>query len=650
LFPGRSYISTSLGSAADERESRKSVAGAGANAEPAEPTIVYPKLNRVSKGDPLVPIPAHRPPVVRESEPEMDVAPAVRSPAQSERERGEALRIQPLPENRGARETPRLPNEKPREGVKQDLAGPAVGDERQSFSPGPASPGRENGPALARPFPALPNSGDRLGRETPRLPSERPREGMKQDLAGPAIGDERQSYSPGLPSPGRENGPAGARPIPTLPNSGDRLARETAPPGRAEQLADSARENIVGPQIAGTASQRPGAGAAANLNNPARVPPIAADSIVAKRETQPTLLNEQTAQEARSDLGTAEMAEIPALGRADTRASNKAPIERDTKSTIIARLEPSPDSTSLRGRETRPLARPEELKESRKTDIFGPLVASLPASVATPTLTKRDFENASPQDDGRAALFDPRAMRSTPAAIEPWASTEEPLLMAPRASVPADPDLKTSALAPSSPDIEQEGVTIAPKGEITGPGQRPRTPGEMLGLVGEARSGAEKCLSSAIYFEARGEPVTGQIAVAQVIMNRVFSGFYPHDVCGVVYQNASRFLACQFTFACNGRGETVNEPDAWERAERIARDMLDGKLWLDDVGKATHYHAYWVHPWWTHLMRNLTEIGVHTFYRPFNWGDGSGAPGWSRGYSSPKLSQAPQAALDAPPR
>ena len=62
---------------------------------------------------------------------------------------------------------------------------------------------------------------------------------------------------------------------------------------------------------------------------------------------------------------------------------------------------------------------------------------------------------------------------------------------------------------------------------------------------------------------------------------------------------------------------------------RIARDMLDGKLWLPQIAKSTHYHAYWVHPSWVHEMRKIGKIGVHTFYRPRAWGDGSDEPSWS---------------------
>jgi spore germination cell wall hydrolase CwlJ-like protein len=122
--------------------------------------------------------------------------------------------------------------------------------------------------------------------------------------------------------------------------------------------------------------------------------------------------------------------------------------------------------------------------------------------------------------------------------------------------------------------------------------------------------------------------VRGQIAVAQVVMNRVFSPFYPDTVCEVVYQNADRRNACQFTFACDGIPDVVTEPEAWERAKRIARDMLDGKLWLAEIAKSTHYHAYWVRPDWIGEMRRIDHIGVHIFYRPRNWGDGSDEAHW----------------------
>jgi spore germination cell wall hydrolase CwlJ-like protein len=178
-------------------------------------------------------------------------------------------------------------------------------------------------------------------------------------------------------------------------------------------------------------------------------------------------------------------------------------------------------------------------------------------------------------------------------------------------------------------DVGKGGETVAPKGEVTGEDKRPMSPAEWLKLDEKGRIKAERCLAEAIYFEARGEPALGQVAVAQVILNRAFSGRYPNTVCGVVYQNSHRHLACQFTFACDGIRDTVREPDMWERARKIAAEMLDGKLWLPEVGKATHYHARYVHPGWVREMKKMYKLGVHIFYRPRAWGDGADAPEWS---------------------
>ncbi|QCI69190.1 cell wall hydrolase [Phreatobacter stygius] len=141
-----------------------------------------------------------------------------------------------------------------------------------------------------------------------------------------------------------------------------------------------------------------------------------------------------------------------------------------------------------------------------------------------------------------------------------------------------------------------------------------------LALSGPALARAEKCLSEAVYWEARSEPERGQMAVAQVVVNRAVSGFYPRDICGVVYQNAHRYLACQFTFACEGRRSLApTEVEPWTQASRIARDMLAGRTWIAEVGHATHYHATYVRPWWARSMNRLQQIGVHVFYRPRQW-------------------------------
>jgi hypothetical protein len=162
------------------------------------------------------------------------------------------------------------------------------------------------------------------------------------------------------------------------------------------------------------------------------------------------------------------------------------------------------------------------------------------------------------------------------------------------------------------------------------PGVPPPSPIERLHLEGKSLARAERCLANAIYFEARDQPYKGQVAVAQVVLNRVFSDFYPNDVCGVVYQNASRHLACQFTFACDGKRKNIGERGAWARANRIAREALAGKLYEPAVGTATHYHAYYVRPNWVREMKKLARYGEHSFYRPIAWGSGADEPVWSK--------------------
>ncbi|RJF77759.1 cell wall hydrolase [Rhodopseudomonas palustris] len=207
--------------------------------------------------------------------------------------------------------------------------------------------------------------------------------------------------------------------------------------------------------------------------------------------------------------------------------------------------------------------------------------------------------------------------------LEQWQPGEEPMIVTPGGESDMKSPLPSASLDPDAP-----GETIAGKGEVN-VDHHVRTPAERLGLTEpKLRAKHEKCLAEAVYFESRGEKVRGQIAVAQVVLNRAFSGFYPSNVCGVVYQNKHRRYACQFTFACDRVADVVREPEMWDRARRIAAAMLDGKLWLPEVAKSTHYHAYWVRPSWVHEMKKMYKTGVHTFYRPRNWGDGSDAPSW----------------------
>ncbi|MGB6341186.1 MAG: cell wall hydrolase, partial [Xanthobacteraceae bacterium] len=219
-----------------------------------------------------------------------------------------------------------------------------------------------------------------------------------------------------------------------------------------------------------------------------------------------------------------------------------------------------------------------------------------------------------------AAVYFGSGVMGSREGLQSWAPGAAPILVPPS----DDSGIKLSALEGADYTAGEGGESIAGKDDAS----RLESPAQRLGLDGDTRVRAEKCLSEAVYFEARGEPYQGQEAVAQVVMNRVFSGYYPHDVCGVVFQNKNHHLACQFTFACEGKDlSRIDEPDMWEQAKEIAKKMLDGKIWLADIGHATHYHAYWVHPSWVHEMVRLYKLGVHTFYRPRAWGDDE--PTWS---------------------
>ena len=122
------------------------------------------------------------------------------------------------------------------------------------------------------------------------------------------------------------------------------------------------------------------------------------------------------------------------------------------------------------------------------------------------------------------------------------------------------------------------------------------------------------CLQEAIYHEARGETITGQFAVAEVILNRVDLGSYPGSVCGVVHQNAHLRNSCQFSYACNGRSRAMTEPGARSVAARIAQVMLSGAP-RDLTDGATHFHTHAVRPVWSRRFAQTAQIGTHLFYR-----------------------------------
>ncbi|MDP8920626.1 MAG: cell wall hydrolase [Pseudomonadota bacterium] len=181
------------------------------------------------------------------------------------------------------------------------------------------------------------------------------------------------------------------------------------------------------------------------------------------------------------------------------------------------------------------------------------------------------------------------------------------------APVEATPiEIAAAPVSLQSPRLDRGGygdMTVMPKSDDP---DRPR----YADLIDPDNVGKEqRCLAEAVYFEARSEPEEGQAAVAQVILNRMKSGLYPSTICGVVYQNRHRHLACQFTFACEGKSLRIRDTDSWERATRVASAVLEGKTYLADVGGATHYHANYVRPGWARRLKKMDVIGRHIFYK-----------------------------------
>ena len=132
------------------------------------------------------------------------------------------------------------------------------------------------------------------------------------------------------------------------------------------------------------------------------------------------------------------------------------------------------------------------------------------------------------------------------------------------------------------------------------------------------------CLALNVYHEAKTQPFIGQVAVAQVVMNRVYDERYPDTICEVVEQGPTYSWKpdfpirnrCQVSWYCDGKSDTPKEKDAWDTALAVANGVYHGNLYMDDlVEGATHYHAYYVTPEWASTKTYITRIEDHIFYR-----------------------------------
>lgn len=158
---------------------------------------------------------------------------------------------------------------------------------------------------------------------------------------------------------------------------------------------------------------------------------------------------------------------------------------------------------------------------------------------------------------------------------------------------------------------------------------------------------AQRCLTMALHYEASSESLSGQRAVAQVIMNRVAHPAWPDTVCGVVFEGAHRTTGCQFSFTCDGAMVRREEAAFSGTAARVAREALAGIVYAP-VGYATHYHTLEVRPYWASALTSVATVGAHTFYR---WPGAQGqASAFTRRYGGgePSLLFTSPTALDAP--
>jgi hypothetical protein len=152
--------------------------------------------------------------------------------------------------------------------------------------------------------------------------------------------------------------------------------------------------------------------------------------------------------------------------------------------------------------------------------------------------------------------------------------------------------------------------TPAARGLLHSAAFQPSSPFQFPDVSGSQRD--LDCLTAAVYYEARGEAVAGQAAVAQVVLNRVRHPAFPKTVCGVVYQGVGSGT-CQFSFACDGSADRQREAAAWTRARRIAQQALDGYV-MAGVGHATHFHLVTLSVPWGGQMVRVAQVGQHVFY------------------------------------
>ncbi len=222
---------------------------------------------------------------------------------------------------------------------------------------------------------------------------------------------------------------------------------------------------------------------------------------------------------------------------------------------------------------------------SRKTFSFGAIAAFAIANVIFSSAHSAEAEVT----DGQAA-----PLISSPA----FETGDDGIEIVPDQTVP-DPIFVSREVVQPLPEPAAQPVAQA------------ASLGELVQQVGAPKVLSEemKCLAGAVYFESRGEPLSGQLAVAQVIINRADDPRFPASYCSVVTQTG------QFSFIKKGRMPQIREHSAaWVRARAIAEIAHKG-LWESEANEAVFFHARYVRPGWSQRKQRLAQINTHIFYR-----------------------------------
>ncbi len=127
----------------------------------------------------------------------------------------------------------------------------------------------------------------------------------------------------------------------------------------------------------------------------------------------------------------------------------------------------------------------------------------------------------------------------------------------------------------------------------------------------------QRCLAEVMYYEARGEGIEGEEAVAEVVFHRLHRRGYPSSICGIVYQGANDGAGCQFSFVCDGEMKHPKSSVAWARANLLAAKIMNGYTVLgNSTDGAISFHAADVEPDWSANLERTVQIGNHIFYKP----------------------------------